>query len=609
MKPSMRILFPTVLTLAVLCAMPGYAQQSSFPQNTGVFEGVTAPLSPTLRYWASDAAKNVLLHSPSPMAPALLHWFHPDAEGQYPQEPLLQPGPIGSPRLGRDSQELLRQPGPDILTQPLFTVTGCGTSVGTVMNRESATNAVGQYDPQVDFLLSGLGSGLDLVAEFGADSRGILGTFDSYSAMYVHRDATQPCYGGTDFEMGDPPIGDPFMSGIPMSGGGAGRILADPGTSSRAAQFILADLRFDGFTSGIGLRRIAKSHLTSTTTCPAGTLTRTQEATCAGTSGIIVDASQDNYADAPVIAQDPRSSGTGAGDIYVVSASVRVLRTVILLTACKGAFATASDCSAPLILSGSRDAGLPSVAVVGGGTNAGKIVISFVSEGTFDFVSCTPGGAPVAPTCSSYSLIYSDPDLYTSLTDNPGLNLTTWPTIVARTDSGGQTLFLVWSDCAAFTAGLDGCAQAEVQMLTTTSVTSPTWTLHHVTTTSGHHALPSVAYDSGQNMVNIAYYSTGSSRYKNTVIMQMNQVPSGSTTPGSAISMTTTYDSIQGDGTGDLQYFSGMGIGGNVGLAAHGGSAAGSSRVYLGFINNNRYGTYNSILNTQADNNVSRATY
>ncbi len=615
MKLSMRIVLATTSTLLVLCAMPGFAQAPRFPKNTGVFEGVTAPLSPTLRFWASDAGKDLLLHSPNPAAPALLHWFHPEAESQYPQEPLLKPGPVASPRVSQAAQERFWQPGSNIVFQPFATVTGCGTSVGTVMNLEPVTNAVGQYQPQVDFLLSALGSGLDLVAEYGFDARYFGGTFDSADAMYVHRDATQPCYGGTDFEMGNPPIADPFYS-IPMNGGGGGRILADPGTSLRPAQFILADLRFDALTSGIGLRRIAKSNLTSTTTCPAGTLTRTQEATCAGTNGIIVDASQDNIEDTPAIAQDPRSSGTGAGDIYVVAASRRVLRTVILITACKGAFATASDCSAPVVLNvpmGDVNASMPSVAVVGGGPNAGAIVISYIAAegGSFQFVSCTPGGAPVAPTCGSSSLIYNDSaNLYTNLTGNVGLQFTTWPVITARTDTSGQTLFVVWSDCRPGSYTVSSCPYAEVQMVTATTLSNPSWAFQHVNASSGHHFLPSVAYDSGQNIVNIAYYSTGSSRYKNQEIMNLSQVPSGSITPGSPVNMTTTYDSLQGDGSGDADlYYGTESLLDYVGVAAHGGTGSGSSRVYLGFTNDFRNGTYGGVYNTQADNNVSRATY
>jgi len=592
---SRRILFvQAVLTLVVVCAMQVFARDPHYPQNTGVFKGSSAPLSPTLRFWASDAGKRLLLHSPSPMAVPLLKWFHPEALGQYPQQPLLKRGPMSF---------VHRDP---------VTVTGCGTVSGTVMNLEPAANAVTQSGPMVDFLLSALGSGKDLVAEYGYDGRSVYyGEFDSASVMYVHRDPTVSCYGGTDFEMGNPPIPDPFNPGNELDGVGGGRIVADPGTSTRPAQFIFADIRFDYITSGIGLRRIPATNFESTSTCPAGTLTSTQEATCAGTNGIIVDASEDNIADAVSIAQDPRATGTGAGDIYVVSPSERVLRSVILLSACKGAFTSASDCSSPIILNGSLDGGLPSVAVVGGGPNAGAIVISFVNEETgFQFVSCTPAGAPNPPVCANSSPIYTDSNLYTTLTDNPGLELTTWPVLAARTDTGGQTLFLAWSDCKGATAYLDGCPEAQIVMTTATSLSSPAWTFHGITGSASHHILPSVAYDSGQDIVTLTYYSTSGSIYKNAVLMAINQFPPGSTSPGATTFITSNYDSLQGNGSySGYTEFGFVGIGDYVGTSAHGGSASGSSRLYVGFTNNARQGTYSGISNTQADNNVSRVTY
>ncbi len=591
---SSKLFIQAVLLLLAVCATQVFAQAPQRPPNTGVFQGVQAPLSPALRYLASDAGKQVLLHTPNPGAPALLKWFHPEALGQYPQKPLLKLRPASSVH-------------PDV-HQNTVVVTGCGTGSGTIMNLEPQTNAVGQYGPMVDFLLSALGSGKDLVAEYGEDLRWEYGTFDSYSAMYVHRDPTQSCYGGTDFEMGNPPIADPFNSGEMIQGGLGARLLADPGTGSRPAQFILADLRFDYITSGVGLRRIPATNLESTTTCPAGTLTSTQEATCAGSTAIIVDASEDNMADTPALGQDPRTSGTGAGDIYIVSPSIRDLRTVVLLTACKGAFATASDCSSPVLLNGSLNGGLPSVAVVGGGPNAGTIAISFVTDSGFEYVSCTPAGAPNPPVCSNASLIYYDANLYYYLTNNPGFAPTTWPVLAARTDTGGQTLFLVWSNCKLAPAGLFGCPQSQIVMATATAVTSPTWTYRHISGASGQHYMPSISFDSGQDIINVGYYSSGSDLYKNRVLMALNQFAPGTVTPESTIFMTGDYDSVQGDGTGYPGYYD-YSVGDYVGLAAHGGSASGSSRLYMGFTNNTRWGIYSGIGNSQADNNVSRVTY
>ena len=584
MRFSRRTFFGQVLlALLTLSAIQGIAQD----RNPGIFQGYSAPPSSSMRFLASDAGKQVLLHSPSPMALPLLQRFHPDAVGQYPQQPMMQAGPIGGPRAP-------------------VTVAGCGTASGTVMNLEPALDAVAQGQPSVDFLLSELGSGKDLVVETGNDKRGVTGAFDSLSGVYVHRDPTVTCYGGTDFEMGNPIIADPLNPGDSLYSVGGSRVLADPNPAHK--QFLIMDTRLDDTTSGIGLRRVPTSNFESTTTCPAGTLTSSQEATCIGTQAIIVTASLDNLADAPSFAQDPRTTGTGAGDIYIVNTSFRELRSVTTLTACKATFTTTADCSTPIIVSGSSDGTqFPSVAVVGGGPNAGAIAITYLNSDQIVFISCTPSGAPAIPVCGHHSTVRTDANLYASLTNNTIL-YDPWPVVAARTDTSGQTIFVVWSDCkAVFSYPLIGCADADVTMSFATNLASPSWTAGTVTGAAGHQFTPSIAYDSGQNVINIAYYSTGTDAYKNRVVMLARQILPGTTTVTGITTVTTSYDSTEGDGTS--YYFEENPIGDFMGLAAHGGSASGSSRLYLGFTNNARLGTYGTITNTQADNNVSRLTY
>jgi hypothetical protein len=585
---SSRFFAQTALTLVTLCSIPLAAQN---PRNPGVLQKYTATASSRLRFLASDAGKQMLLHSPSPAAVQLLQRFHPDAVGQYqPRQPLTQPAAFAG---GHE----------------LVSVTGCGTVSGTVMNLEPSANAVSQNQPSVDFLLSALGSGKDLVVETGNDEREeLLGSMDSATGIYVHRDGSVGCYGGTDFEMGNAPFSDPLDPGNSLASVGGARVLADDNSAHK--QFFFADARLDGTTSGIVLRRVPATNFESTSTCPAGTLTGAQEATCLGSKAILVDGSLDDISDTPVIAQDPRSSGTGAGDVYVVHNSLRRLRSVMLLTACKATFTTTADCSSPLIVTASDQDGAtqPGVAVVAGGPNAGAIVITYLFEDSIVYISCTPAGAPARPVCGHHSTVRTDINLTASLSDNP-FPVDPWPVIAARTDSGGQTIFVVWSSCkAALVYPLFTCPDADIVMSVATNVTSPSWAFHHVTTSAGHQFMPSIAYDTGQNIVTIAYYSTKSDAYKNQVVMAMNQIASGSITPGATTYVTSSYDSMEGDGTTLEEFFENP-LGDFMGLAAHGGSGTGSSRVYLGFTNSARLGTYGSATNTQADNNVSRVTY
>ena len=601
MKSSRPTLFARTALTVFLCAVPALAQR---PANPGIFKDYKGPLSSRLRFLASDAGKQMLLHSPSPMALPLLQKFHPDAVGQYPQEPMMQPTPIGGRRFITGAQPNATLP---------LAANNCDNHTGTIMNLEPATNAVTQGEPSVDFLLNELGTNNDLVVETGNDNRGEFGTLDSLTGVYVHRDSSHPCFGATgstDFEMGNPLIPDPLYTGGEMYSSGLGRVLADANPAHK--QFFLMDTRYDGTTSGIGLRRVPTANFESTTTCPAGTLTGSQEATCIGTNGpaVIVAATLDDEQDSPSIAQDNRTSGTGAGDVYVVNTSLRVLRSVILLSACKETFATSSDCSSPVIVNalGEEEPTFASVAVVQGGPNAGTIVVTYVSpdSDTIRFATCTPHGAPSSPTCNTPSTVATDTNHIYSLTNNPRAP-ETWPVVAARTDSSGQTIFVVWSTCD--TSGsyyLSGCPQADVTMRYATNLSSPTWTAVTVVNTIGHHVEPAIAYDTGQNIINISYYSTSAAFQKNQVVMVVKQIPSGSTTPGSSIFVTSLYDSTTGDGASSSDN---PAYGEFMGLAAHGGSASGSSNAYIGFVNNNRDGVYSGIQNTQADNRVSDQRY
>jgi hypothetical protein len=104
------LLSQAVLTLMAVCITQAFAQDvQHYPPNTGIYKDVIAPLSPTTRFWASDRGKEFLLHSSFPGALGLLHWFHPDAVSQYPQEPLRK-APSGR------------------LVKPSVTSTGCGTT-------------------------------------------------------------------------------------------------------------------------------------------------------------------------------------------------------------------------------------------------------------------------------------------------------------------------------------------------------------------------------------------------------------------------------------------------------------------------------------------------
>jgi hypothetical protein len=609
------------LTAILLSGIPSHGQ-SAKPKNPGIFQGYAVQPSAYLGFLASEDGKQMLLHSPNPSSYKLLKRFHPDFASQWPQKPILQaPAPL-KPPLGIKSV-----PAPPMIGfQPAAVTvnTTCGAASGHIFNLESSMTPVYQGTPSVDFWLNGAGTTtapVDVVMETGLDDRGPYGTFSSEDAIYVHRlGTTSACI--PDFEMENPPITHPFASLdsslSPIDGMPTARVLFDPINK----RFILADLRVDDVAGGIGLRRITGTNLTSTTLCPAGTLTDTQAATCAGTTGIIIDPSLTDIPDSVSIAQDPRTAASGVlgpGDIYVANTSFGdEYRTVIHLIACKAAFATPADCSTPLIISRIQNStGFPSVSVVPSGPNVGHITVAYVNNGDIWFVHCTPKGAPAAPSCTApvqvnkFGTTISPISFPSRLSDNPGLNLSLAPIIINRPDSTtGQTTFVVWTQCKSATYGT--CADSDIVMATATSLTAPVWTARNVTTAAGHQFQPGISWDSGQNIVTIAYYAA-TDTYKDRTIVQMQQILPGSTTPGTAVNVTTSA-TMTSSNLLEGSYFSYTSD--PLGLAAHGGSAAGSTRLYVGHVNSSRLGTYavsastpSGIQNPEANNHISLVTY
>lgn len=596
-----------LFTLIVALALPGFAQFTS--PNPGIFQSYSVPPSAGLGFLASEQGKQVLLRSPNPVARDLLLRFHPDAVSQYPVLPMLK----SIPRFTRNTATA---------------VVGCGTAVGMEMNLEPALRALPQNEPSVDFILSGIAVGKDLVVEHATDFRGLANgtSFGGLTSIFVHRDGAVGCYGGTDFEVGNPFIPSPFSATSMMPGTSDPRVLADPAAARK--QFIFADVRLDATGAGIGLRRTPAANFTNATTCPAGTQIFIQGAICLGKIAVLVDASLDDVADAPAIAQDNRATGVGAGNIYIADTSMGSFgRSVIHLTACKPLFTTIADCSAPVIVSGFNNATqFPSVSVVQGGPNAGKITVTYTNNSfsapPFGFnilmAVCTPAALPAAPTCAAPTLVKTEPfalqGFSADLTNNP-ITVQTIPVVADRTDAAGQTTFVVWTNCKTGPVvpfNFSGCADADVVMATSTNL-GGSWTFAPVNNTAGTHEFtPAIAVDSGQNIVDIAYYHTADGdTYKNRVIMEMNQIVAGGVVVGAPVKVTTTPDSTAGDGNSGAFSNSGF-MGDNIGLAARGGVAAGSSRAYVGFTSNSRLGTYNAaplIQNTEANNHVSRVTY
>jgi len=605
-------------SLAAVLVISGAQAFGQAPRiaNPGFFQKVPVPVSSSFTFLASEQGKQLLLHSPNPNAKMVLRRFFGSAvANQWPMYPLLKP-----------------QTGVRPLPQGP-TVAGCGTASGTEFNLEPASSPgsgpVPQNTPPVDFIpgfLTGGTANTDLVVQTGTDYRYFLyglGAWDgSQNGIYVHRDATQACYGGTDFELGNPPIPDPLHAGQTMpDDGGLGRVVADATNS----QFIFTDLRFNEETAGVGLLRVPAVNFTSTVKCPKGTENLAQAMTCVGTTAVLLGASEEDQADFENLTQDPRASGTGAGDIYVTWTDIDndfTPTTQINLVACKAKFASIKDCSSPVVVSGSdTEVTYSGVSVVPGtGANAGKITVSYVNAGAFPYQGkmavCTPKGAPVAPVCAAATLVATESQPVTSLADN-AFRVNTIPVIANRADASGQTTFAVWAHCKTLsTAPLNpqACLDSDVVMKTSTNL-GTSWSA--VTTVDAgvgtHEFMPAISVDNTQSITNIAYYKTSDSlHYKNRTEVYLKQIPSGSTTPGAAIVVTTSPDSPAGD-PNLSQYLVSYQYGDYIGISARStAAAAGKGIAYIGFTNDSRLGTYGispTVQNPESNNTVSRVTY
>jgi hypothetical protein len=98
---------------------------------------------------------------------------------------------------------------------------------------------------------------------------------------------------------------------------GTPTVIADPARDA----FFIVDQRFGLFTddNGVGILRTTAANLLSSTACPSGT--ETDGSSSCWTTGAVTNITELNTTlDSPHMAVDPRTSGTGAGDVYAVVA-------------------------------------------------------------------------------------------------------------------------------------------------------------------------------------------------------------------------------------------------------------------------------------------------
>lgn len=449
--------------------------------------------------------------------------------------------------------------------------TGC-TPNGNRFDLEPLTNAAfyGQYNEAVAMIPHRGGDGADLVVG-GAEDERILNPDIQYDgfyspAYYVQRDNSN-C--AADFEGGIPIVGSFVPVGPPMP-------VADPAHDA----FFFISYAIDELNIGALIVKSTAATLLNPADCPNGT--QKNPAVCWPVGGIANETT--SAAEYPSAAVDQRTSGIGAGDIYVAE-TLFASETQIILSACRN---SDLSCSASVVASGTDIAAQYSSLQV---RPDGGITIAYGNGNLFGpvqfkFVNCKPNGAPKPPTCSAPTLVIDEPN---PAVGNPGdirAFLEQYPYHVDRLEGNGKTVtsFLIYDQCAVPQIGDYFCPKTQV-VLTYSTDGGKSWSpLQVVGAAAGQQFLANIALDVSTGTVNIAYFSSQNDKLTFHTQIFLAQVPPGETTAATPHQITQTpYDGPYGweEEATDLS------------LAAAGTGQAGQSRVYIHFTSSTAKGIYN----------------
>jgi hypothetical protein len=462
---------------------------------------------------------------------------------------------------------------------------GCN---GTRFNLEPRANPLPQNTESVDLLLNRVSSGVDLVVGAANDQRSSIGGFDAY---YVHRGSTNCTI---DFE------GTLSTAAIDPT------VVADPPRDA----FFLADTLLS-LSQVVEVARTTAANLLSSTACPNGTQPNGNNPKCWPVSGLA------NFTNGAIsqatllhsyMAVDPRTSGTGAGDVYVVaqyinSTNFPAVADVQIITCAN----LTLRCGSPVVVSGADTFGsFPYVQVRSDGT----ITISYwtftkPNNGSqpnpidIKFLTCTPQGAPKPPSCSAPLLVATSnvPGLFAP--GDSGFRDFLFPKHANRLETDGKTFttFLAYDRCRSIVGPLSTATPicSKVDLVVTVSTDGgATWSMPQVAESVGHQFFGAISHDNSTETINIAYYSTQEDPFLQRAKVRLRQIVSGATVLGAAQVLTTPStdpdagipDLIEPGGQGFIDF------GDRIGLAAAGTGAAGLSKVYVHYTWTNVFGTF-----------------
>ena len=530
------------------------------------------------RYLASDEGRAWMQVSGNPMSEGLNQRFGAPSPAALERARILL----------RQINAQPRQPEPE----PAAKAGPCNAKPGVRFNLEPRVNAVLQDEPTADFILNGAGANADLIVQTANDGRANLppgGRWDgSYSGYYVHSSSADDC--SVQFEGGLPAFDNTF-------GWGQATVIADP---VRGA-FFAAD---DRYLDGGALFRVATADLLNPAKCPKGTHTEKQAESCwMQTPPVHIAPTYDGNIN-PLIAVDERSSGTGAGDVYLVGQGPSVF-----IVACTNLL----RCSSMLTIDIDDNNNNPFVQV----RTDGLITISYMQDiqgqairRAVNFVTCTPAGAPNPPVCGKPTTVTTANTMYldgATGAEPVGFNYTQHAN---RLESDGSfTTFLVYDSCTnVYTAPpppsdpLTYCVSTRVYVTFSTD-NGKTWSKPvSVDNKDGFHFFPTITNDASTGTVSIVHSSTEGDYFEHEIRVVLNQILPGTTTLGASKPMTTftTNTNFARGGAGfDL----------SMGAVARGSGIAGQSHLYLSFDSISVNGIYNGEPVPDGNNQIQLMTY
>jgi hypothetical protein len=515
----------------------------------------------------------------------------------------------------------------------------CNSPAGARFNLEPKTGSpqIGFRAPQneesVDFIASGGMDGADLVIEGANDYRGLLdsalssvaGTWGlSVTGYYVHR-AGADCH--ASFEGGLPHLVY-TASGETLFG------MGDPVIAVDATRGLIyaEDLRFSNSASALGLFATTASTLNSTASCPNGTHlldangNDTTSAACWPTRVLFNPQPAGSvFIDKPHLRVDDRAAGIGAGNVYLTWSRFDLASgaSQIQLAVCPANFA--AECSAPINISSDdpqtqfshiavRPDGVITVTYVN--INVIPAGIQNYARQTFDikYVSCTPNGAPAAPTCSAPSLITTEktPLAFGGTLAANIFRVQSYPTHDNRLKDGAYEEFVAWSRCKTdpylFVGTFLYLTCTDSQLVMTWSATDSAgkatgWSyVSAVNNHVGDQIMPWVKTDHSRDIVHVTYLSSEQDPFRHRFNVLDNEIPLLHHAPDPPIFITSTPsepsdDPILGPGF----------IGDYIGAAAKGNGA--TSRAYIGFTSQFYKGLLYGVPVSGQDNLISRIDY